>query len=171
MVDPTISPRVTGAWRDAVAAANAMPAGSWRPVAIGWATVELDRATSELAGALGLPRGEEAFRPAPRSAVLGGACRVAAGVLPDGGSLVVLEPDTEGRLAGSLARRGEGPVAVWFAAHSPEGAPQALGEAGFTVSAEQEGPLGTERLVMSGPTNATGQHRLLVARAAGTIPS
>ena len=140
-------------------------------MAIGWATVELDRATSELAGALDLPRGQEAFRPAPRNTVLGGACRVAAGVLPDGGSLVVLEPDTEGRLAGSLARLDEGPVAVWFAAHLAEGAPEALGEAGFTVSAEQEGPLGMERLVMSGPTNAAGRYRLLVAPAAGTIRS
>ena len=171
MADRTLVRRVAESWRDAVAAADATPAGSGRPVAIGWATVELDRATSEFADALGLPRGQEAFRPAPRSAALGGTCRVAAGVLPGGGSLVVLEPDTEGRLAGSLARRGEGPVAIWFAAPSAPGGPGSPGEAGLAVSAEREGPLGMERLVGSSPSHAAGHFRLIVVLAPGTIPS
>lgn len=52
--------------------------------------------------------------PAPRSMALGCVCRVATGVLFDGGSLALLEPDTEGRLAASLARLGEGPTVAWL---------------------------------------------------------
>ena len=49
-------------------------------VAVGWATVDLDRAAAELAGALGLT--PDVFVPADDSIVLGAACRVATGVLP-----------------------------------------------------------------------------------------
>jgi hypothetical protein len=166
--NPTPAERVVGAWRHAVDGAASLSAVFARPVAIGWATVELDRATSELGRALGLPRGPRAFRPGSRSAVLGGACRVAAGVLPDGGSLVVLEPDTEGRLAGSLARLGEGPVAGWFVAGAPGVPLEGLLRAGLTVSAEQGGPFGPERLVV-GPADPVGRYRLLLVPAAGTI--
>jgi hypothetical protein len=162
--------RIAGAWRDAVDEAATLAAVKARPVAIGWATVELDRATSELARALGLPLGPEAFRPAPRSAILGGACRVAADVLPDGGSLVVLEPDTDSRLAGSLARLDEGPVAAWFVADAPGGALDGSRKAGLTLTAEQDGPFGPERLV-AGPADPAGRHRLLLVPAAGTIAS
>ncbi len=171
MAGATLSERVAAAWRDAVDDAAAIPsarAANARPLAIGWATVELDRATRELARALGI-RGDQAFRAAPRSVALGGACRIAPGVLPDGGSLVVIEPDTEGRLAGSLARLGEGPVAVWIAAEAPATALDDLRERGFTLAVEQGGPLGGERLIVAGPGSLPGRHRLLVVRPAGTI--
>jgi hypothetical protein len=80
-----------------------------RLVGIGWATVELDRAVRELGAALGVD-----LRPVvgPREAALGASQRVAteAGL---GFRLVLLEPDTEGPLAGLLARHGEGVVAAY----------------------------------------------------------
>lgn len=168
MTDPTTAGRIAEAWRAAVADAAAMTLLDARPLAIGWATVELDRATSELARALGLPGGER-FAAAARSETLGGAARVASGVLPDGGSLVVLEPDTEGRLAGSLARLGEGPVAAWLAVNDAGRGLAALRRAGLTVSSERAGPFGPERLILDGPADTPGRHRLLAVRSAGTI--
>ena len=99
--------------------------------------------------------------------LLGCVCRVAAGILPAGGSLVLLEPDTEGRLAASLARLGEGPSVTWLRAGDPPAAVEALRTAGFAVSAERDGPLGPERLIVDGPVH--GPHRLLVGPSAGTI--
>ncbi len=82
-----------------------------RPIALGWATVDLDRAAAELAAELGLA--VAAFLPAADSIVLGARCRVADGVLPGGARLAILEPRTEGRLAAALARHGEGPSVTW----------------------------------------------------------
>ena len=90
---------------------GALAAAPGEPLALGWATVELERAASELAAELGISAA--AFLPASDSIVLGARCRVAYGVLPGGRPLAILEPRTEGRLAGSLARRGEGPAATW----------------------------------------------------------
>jgi hypothetical protein len=157
---------LVAAWRTASDAPPARAANA-RPVAIGWATVELERATAELADALGLGRGVDAFVSGRRSVALGCACRVVPGVLPDGGWLVVLEPDTEGRLAGALARLGEGPSVAWLVPEAPAAAPEALRPAGMSVSAERGGPLGPERLILGGPPD--GRLWLLAGRAAGTI--
>lgn len=167
--DPRLADRVAAAWREVAGEAGAMPPALARPVAFGWATVDLERATAELAASLDLPPGNEVFRPAHRSAALGAACRVAPGVLPDGGSLVVLEPDTEGLLAGSLARLGEGPVAAWLAVDTPAAAAETLSGAGLALSTERDGPFGVERLVVGSPGLAPGRYRLLVVRSAGTI--
>ena len=59
---------------------------------------------------------------------------------------VLLEPDTEGRLAASLARHGEGFTAIWFGRRA--GAPDDLPE-GFGPPAD--GPLGPARLLLGGP--------------------
>jgi hypothetical protein len=166
--DPTPAERVAQAWLAAQADATASRWIGATPVAIGWATVELDRATSELAVALGLP-GAETFRVAPRSEALGGAVRVASRVLQDGGSLAVLEPDTEGRLAGSLARLGEGPMAVWLAVAGAGTGLEARGRRDLDVSSARAGPFGAERLVLGGPGGTPGRYRLLVVRAPGTI--
>ena len=139
--------------------------GGARPIAIGWATVELDRAAGELAEALGLEA--ELFEPAPRSVALGCACRVATGILVDGGSLVLLEPDAEGRLAATLARLGEGPWVVWLRAGEPMTAIGRLRTVGVASSVERDGPFGPERLIVDGPVH--GPHRLLVAGRTGTI--
>src|SRR6476646_3562137 len=98
-------------WSDLVAAGEAIRAGvaerdPWLaelPVGgIGWATVELDRAAHELPAC-------GPFETAPRDATLGASARRlrpggAAGN-PDRarGALLLLEPDTEGLLAASLA--------------------------------------------------------------------
>jgi hypothetical protein len=128
-----------------------------RTLAIGWATVELDRAVAELAAELGTV--PAAFLPAADSVVLGARCRVAYGVLAGGRPLAILEPDTEGRLAGSLARRGEGPVASWS-----RGAGPGQLDAG---TAARPGPFGPERLLPGGPVH--GPFTLLIVGEPGTI--
>lgn len=156
--------RLDEAFEVAAASAVAALTGA-RPIAIGWATVELDRAATELAGALGL--GLAVFEPAARSPTLGCACRVALDALGKGRSIVLIEPDTEGRLAATLARHGEGPSVAWLETHDPDAAAAALRIAGVAVSTERDGPLGPERLLVVGPIH--GPHRLLVGRPAGTI--
>jgi len=127
--------------------------------AVGWATVDLDRAVGQLARALDVD--EAAFVEAAQSIALGAHCRVAVAVDSLGRSvaLAVLEPSTEGRLAAALARLDEGPVAAWYATVDTAGAPvDAL-----------PGPFGPEWLLDGGRT--PGPYRLLVAAGTGTIAS
>ena len=119
-------------------------------VAIGWATVELDRAAVELADRL---RPGATFEDAEPSEHLGAFCRIAPGP-GSGPAIALLEPSTEGRLAATLARHGEGWLVTWVA---EEGAPS--GER----SAERPGPFGPERLVLGGP--ASGPHVLVIRTA------
>ena len=100
-------------------------------LAVGWATVELDRAARELGHLLAPGRG---FSPATRSETLGARCRADPAADGAGLRIVLLEPDTEGRLAGTLARAGEGWAAAWFASQD-EG------------RATRPGPFGAERLL------------------------
>lgn len=132
-----------------------------RPVALGWSTVELDRAATELAAALAIP--VEQFVEAADSVGLGARCRVGHGVLQSGLSLVLLEPATEGRLAASLARAGEGPVVIWLAAANIATVTFRLGRIGVAVSGERGGPFGAERLLLDGPIH--GPYRLLIELA------
>ena len=141
---------------DRIREALAWAGGEGEPAAVGWATVELDRAAIELALELGVT--PDAFAPAGDSVALGASSRIAPGILPGGLSLAILEPSTEGRLAYTLARVGEGPVAIWSAL---EGA-FTLGEPGT-----RPGPFGLERLVPGGPVH--GQHRFLIGTGPGTI--
>lgn len=122
-------------------------------VAIGWATVESERAIAELAGPLGIDA--SAFVPATGSTVLGSFALVATGVLDGAVDLAVVEPSTEGRLAAHLARHGEGPTVAWLA--QPE--------TDLANPVRSDGPFGPERLL---PSQSDGLLRLLVA-AAGTI--
>lgn len=144
--------------RSAASDGTRVPDGSVRPYALGWATVDLDRAASELARDLGFSA--DAFVETIGSQVLGASCRVAAGALPDGLSLAILEPATEGRLAATLARLGEGPAVVWYLADADVAA---------GASAQRAGPFGPERLVAGDPIH--GPHRFLIGPGAGTIPS
>ena len=144
---------------EAIAVATAIDGD--HPLAVGWATIDLDRAASELVDALRLT--PDAFQPAEDSIALGGRCRIAPGALPEGQAVVLLEPFTEGRLAGRLARLGEGPVALWlpFTAApvvKPVGKPGGI----------SAGPFGDERLLSGGP--AQGPYRILILSAPGTIP-
>jgi hypothetical protein len=83
---------------------------------IAWATVELDRAATELAAALGLGSGQ-AFEPGPDEPWLGAFARRARP--PRLPWIVLLEPSTEGRLAAFLARRGEGIAAAYVSGRVP----------------------------------------------------
>jgi hypothetical protein len=85
--------------------------------AIGWATVDHERAVAELDASLAGSLAEAAppWRALPRDAAVGASARargLGAG-LPE---LLVLEPDTEGPLAASLARYGEGVAVVYVGA-------------------------------------------------------
>ena len=124
-----------------------------RPLAVGWATVELDRAVRELGHLL---QSGTSFRDAPPSEHLGARCRLGLagpGTPQRAAMIVLLEPSTEGRLAATLARHGEGWCATWEAADS-----QVVTERPSAVV--RPGPLGPERLISSGP--ASGPHGLQV---------
>jgi hypothetical protein len=149
---------------DAAAGDRAIEAIGGRLAGLGWATVELDRAARELGAALDLPA--DRFLPANPSSSLGARCLVSLDALEPGLAVVLLEPSTEGRLAASLARHGEGPAAVWLEVGDLAAAVTALRRASVASSVERPGPIGVERLLLEGPIN--GPHRLVVERP-GTI--
>jgi hypothetical protein len=105
--------------------------------AIGWATVELDRAETDLGAELATT-----FEPAGRDALLGATVRRSTGGQPQ---ILILEPDTEGRLAGALARQGEGPVALYLRLPGLDEIPAQLETGPGT------GLFGPARLVLNGP--------------------
>ena len=134
------------------------------PFAIGWATVEHERALVELADRL-VPGGR--FEPAAESVLLGARCLV--GRAADRATatwLVLLEPSTEGRLSATLARHGEGWVATWSAAAADgtvmDAASDDRADRG-AWSTVQPGPLGPERLRLGG--SVFGPHRLVLVAA------
>jgi hypothetical protein len=126
-------------------------------VAIGWATVDIEAVVKALEG-----DGEAAtFEPASRDACLGARAvvhRPAAGVAEP--IQVLLEPDTESRLAASLARHGEGFVAIWFVGAAGAGLPEALGA---RLGAPSDGPLGPERPLLGAAP--TGPHVFVLQAA------
>ena len=103
---------------EAVSAAR-LPAGATGLRAVGWATVDTDRAVAQLATLLWDRRGR-----LRHGRGLGGPRRTVPDRRSDGGptagdmTLAVIEPATEGRLAAALARWDEGPVAAWYATAS-----------------------------------------------------
>jgi hypothetical protein len=129
----------------------------------GWATVELDRAEAERAPTAVASSAERRTEDAPDDELLGARCRL---VTRDSHPIeVLLEPSTEGRLAASLARFGEGPAAAYLLA-GPEAVDLAR-RAGSVLSAGGRGPLGRQRLVVSGPR--WGPHVILVMEPRATI--
>src|SRR4029079_9859029 len=97
---------VPGGDSDPVAGAGAQ----LRLIGLGWSTVELDRAASELEPWLGPPAAGNP-RPDPH---LGATAIVRPGAALPGDWTVLLEPATEGGTAASLARDGEGPCALYL---------------------------------------------------------
>lgn len=94
---------------------------------IGWATVDAERAQRELDEILGLgsrppgasswreQTGAASWREQPRDAALGARVWLRRASGPgERPWLAVLEPDTEGRLAASLARRDEGVAVIYL---------------------------------------------------------
>jgi hypothetical protein len=110
-------------------------------VGIGWATVDIERAEAQLGAAFG-ERG--AWAEAPRDALLGARAAVYQPEMAARPVAVVLEPDTEGRLAASLARHGEGVAAVYVTARP--GSVLASGFFGIPAG----GPLGRGRRLARG---------------------
>lgn len=130
---------------------TSLPPDAAGALAVGWATVELDRVARELSDLIGPGH---VFGDAPSSEALGARCRVGSGTAEGGVRIVLLEPETEGRLSAALARHGEGWVATWVAA-SPA-PPSSVAR----LSGARPGPFGTERLVLGGPV--TGPYRLVM---------
>jgi hypothetical protein len=140
-----------------VVARGAGRAGGIR--ALGWASVEIERAARDL--------GWSGAETAPDDLLLGARAAVAPVDPPgrrDGApgpgrgletapdeplTVVLLEPSTEGLLAGALARNGEGPVALYVAAPRAVAsrAFAAAEAAGGRVIRADSGPLGPAALV------------------------
>ncbi len=108
--------------------------GSLEVLAVGIATVELERAEGEYGGD---------WAAAPGDRLLGASVRRSTNRTPPW--LFLLEPDTDGRLAGGLARHGEGPIAVYL---GPATGLPGTDRAGLRRGA---GPLGPQQLVLAGP--------------------
>lgn len=105
---------------------------SWPVVARIWRTVDVERTVLDM--------GLEA-EPLERDEVLGGQ-----GVLvqpPEGPPIAVLEPFTEGRLAASLARNGEGDAGLYVA---PPGGLEEAQRTGEVLGPEAPGPFGRSAL-------------------------
>ena len=118
-------------------------------VAIGWATVELDRAAANFGGG---------FEQAPDDELLGAFARIRR-------PIVILEPSTEGRLVATLVRHSEGPAAIYIGAPGGDleaGVARAV-ERGAGFSRAATGPLGPSALMLGGPT--WGPHVILVGSA------
>lgn len=143
-------------------------------VGIGWATVDVDRAASQFTASLGVPA--NVWLPADQDAHLGAAARLGPSLGRDGPRLILLEPDTEGRLAASLARLGEG-VAVVYVAGSGSKTPVRYADergtsavsTGRALSSRAPGPLGPARLVLGGHT--WGPHVIVVDDQLESLPS
>ena len=115
------------------------PGASFEVAGVAWATVELERAEAELGPRLGTT-----FEAGPRDGLLGASVRRSTAAGP---RILLVEPDTEGRLSGALARHGEGPVALYL--RLEPGASTGPLPAGISTRAGS-GPLGPERIVLAG---------------------
>jgi hypothetical protein len=132
------------------------------PFAELWATVDLERALREHGHDI---READGAVPDP---LLG--ARVAAISIGDEAIVAFAEPTTEGRLAASLARDGEGPAGRYVAL--AEGDTLAAFRrrahaAGVAISRVETGPFGPSVLLLDGPKR--GPHVLVVERR--SLPS
>lgn len=117
-------------------------------IGLGWATVDTERAVVAL-------HEHGPFQPAADETILGASCRLG----PQSAlRLAILEPNTEGRLAATLARHDEGPAVLWVVGQAPPN---------LRLSSAADGPFGSERLVLGAPLG--GRHLLVVDPPAGTI--
>jgi hypothetical protein len=108
-----------------------------------WSTVDLDRAEAELDPWLLAADATLGDGPSAADPQLGASTRTRRTIALPGGVVVLAEPRTEGRLAASLARDGEGPCALYLraAVALSTWVREALAR-GAGVSAPQDGPLG-----------------------------
>jgi hypothetical protein len=83
-----------------------------------------------------------------------------AWAVEDHESFVLLEPNTEARLAATLARHGEGPAALYVAAAAAiERTRERLSTDGIAASTPSPGPFGQQILIAGGPVS--GPHLLV----------
>ncbi|HEY5628055.1 MAG TPA: hypothetical protein VIR16_00960 [Candidatus Limnocylindrales bacterium] len=140
-------------------------------VGVAWSTVELDRAEAEMDPWLYPSDAALGDGDAEDDPHLGARTRLRRSASLPGDTLVLAEPGTEGRLAGSLARDGEGPCALYL--RPAEGLDvwvPAARDRGVRVSARRLGPLG--RAVLLPGRGIAGPHLLIVdAPAAATRAS
>lgn len=138
-----------------------------------WATVDLERALAEF----GRSPAEAAEASVDellgaRVVVIGSGSAPAHDERPDQAmgpsQLVLAEPITEGRLAATLARHGEGIVGRYIGVADGLAAARARAAvAGLVVSRPGDGPFGPSILILGGPV--TGPHLILVEMRA--VPS
>lgn len=148
-----------------------------RLIGIGWGTVELERAAEDLASAFAAARlPQPDWSPAARDAHLGATTWIGAAAWfgaagpprgltnPEMPAVVLLEPDTEGRLAATLARFDEGVAAIYLEAPAEPAAgapPSAYPFDPARLGAAAPGPLGLGRIVLARP--AWGPHIVVVS--------
>ncbi len=141
---------------DALAAI--LPPGTEPQVlAVIWATVDTDRVLAGV-GLSGVDLADDRL--------LGASVRLARPA--SGEPIAVLEPRTEGRIAATLARAGEGPAGRYI--HAADGLLNVAARAeaaGVALSRREDGPFGPSVLVLGGAP--TGPHLVIVERPAGTI--
>ena len=156
-------------------------AGPLLLVGLGWCTVELERAESELDPWLGprpsgVPPGVEVDADGlGTDEHLGARVRLREGDGLPGAWMVLLEPSTEGRTAASLARDGEGPCALYL--HPSIGLDawlDAARERGVTASSQRDGPFGVQVLLAGSPAGphvivTEGRTPVSAAAETGTI--
>jgi hypothetical protein len=141
---------------------EADPVEDLEPVADLWATVDLERALDERGHAPG------AAEAAVADPLLGARVAVIAG--DDGGLLAIAEPTTEGRLAASLARAGEGLAGSYRAlgrGDTLQAYRRRAHAAGVPISRIHVGPFGPSVLVIGG--SVAGPHLIVVERR--SLPS
>ena len=109
--------------------------------AIGWATVETDRAAAELDVDLSPLPPDELLAATAARAVPRGVMSVGSDALTS--HLILLEPSTEGRIAAGLARFGEGPVVLYIVGSGAGGSDPTTRTA--------PGPFGRQALIADGP--------------------
>lgn len=128
-----------------------------RVLAVIWATVDRDRVVADL-------RLPVEFLADDR--LLGASVAL---VRPeDGDPIAILEPLTEGRLAATLSRHGEGLAGEYVEAPvGPDSVTAAAATAGLDIGRSADGPFGRSVIVLGGPVD--GPHLVLVERPAGTI--
>ena len=127
---------------------------------VAWATVDLDRAADELGPWL-LPADDGSIDG--DEPLLGARTRCRRTTALPGSVIILAEPSTEGRLAASLARDGEGPCAIYLRSAGGLGAwvERARGR-GVAVSERRTGPLGPCVMVPGAAT--AGPHVIVLGR-------
>jgi hypothetical protein len=126
-------------------------------LAIIWVTVDIDRVLAGI-GATAVS--------VPDDPLLGAAVRLVRP--PDEVPIALLEPRTEGRVAATLARSGEGPAGRYVAVADGLASVQARATgAEIVLSGVEDGPFGPSVLVLGG--SAAAPYLVLVDRSAGTI--